>query len=94
MEPASQEKIASTKVAVRGIKPLIILFSLLPGHLFTNEALVVPCTLGNRGQIETCSLLDIDATGIVFVHKEMARHFCHVLQISFIPLACEGYASH
>ena len=67
--------------------PLIISSSLLPGDLFTNEALVVPCTLENRGQIQTRSLLDTGATGIAFIDEEMARNVCHVLEIFIIPLA-------
>ena len=72
---------------VKSSKLLIILSSLLPDDLFTNKALVVSCTLGNRGQIQTCFLLDTGATGIMFIDKKMVHHVCHVLQISLISLA-------
>ena len=61
--------------------------SLLPGDLFTEKTLVVPCTLGNRGQIQTRFLLDTGATSIAFIDKDMTRNVCHVLEISFISLA-------
>ena len=71
-----------------GGKPSIISSSSLPGDLFTDEALVVPCTLGSRGaQIETRSLLDTGATGVAFIDEGMARHVRDVLQISFLSLA-------
>ena len=75
------------KATVEDTKPLIILSSLLPGDLFTDKALVVPCKLGNKGEIKTRSLLDTGATGIGFIDKEMACHVCHVLQILILPLA-------
>lgn len=67
------------KATVKNTKPLIILLFLLLGDLFTNEALVVPCNLGNKGQVETRSLLDIKATGIAFINKKIMRHMYHVL---------------
>ena len=66
---------------------MIISLSLLPGDLFTDEALVVSCTLDNEDQIQTRFLLDTSATGIAFIDKQMARHICHMLEIFFIPLA-------
>ena len=68
-------------------KPLIILLSLLPNNLFTDEALVVSCKLGNKDEIKTRLLLDIGATGIGFIDKKMAHHVCHVLQILLFSLA-------
>ena len=65
---------------------MIILLSSLPGDLFTDEALVVLCTLDSRTQIETHSLLDIGATGVAFIDKTMTRHVCDVLKISFLLL--------
>ena len=59
----------------------------LSDDLFTKKALIVPCTLENRGEIQTCSLLDTNATGIAFIDKEIARNVCHALKILFIPLA-------
>ena len=76
-----------TKVAVGGEKLLLISASSLPGNLFTNEALVVACSLGRMNEIKTTSLLDTRATGIAFIDLVMARHVCDVLQISFIQLA-------
>ena len=72
---------------VKDTKLLIILSSLLPGDPFTNEALVVSYKLGNKDEIKTRLLLDTGATSIRFIDKEIARHVCHVLQISFFPLA-------
>ena len=70
-----------------GNKPLIILSSSLPGDLFTDEALVVLCTLGNDSEILSHLLLDTGATGVAFIDKAMARHVCSVLKISFLPLS-------
>ena len=66
---------------------MIISSSSLPGDLFTDEALVIPCTLGNSSEISTHSLLDTGATGVAFIDEAMARHVCNVLKISFLPLA-------
>ena len=77
----------STKVAVGGEKLLLISASSLPGDLFTDEALVVICSLGKINEIKTTSLLDIRAIGIAFINLAIARHVCEVLQISFIQLA-------
>ena len=68
-------------------KPLLISASNLPGNLFTDEALVVACSLGKINEIKTTSLLDTGATGIAFIDLTMARHVCDILQISFIQLA-------
>ena len=88
VEKDPEQRLASAKVAARGYnKPLIISLSLLPGNLFTNEALVIPCTLGNSSEISTHSLLDTGATGVAFIDKAMARHVCNMLKISFLPLA-------
>ena len=68
-----------TKAAVGNEKPLLIsVFSLL-GNLFTNEALIVACSLGRINEIKTISLLDIEATGIAFIDLAMACHACDVL---------------
>ena len=67
----------------RGNKPLIILLLSLPGDLFTDEALVVLCTLGNHNEISSHSLLDTGATGVAFIDEAMARHVCNVLKIFF-----------
>ena len=64
-------------------KPLIISLFLLPGDLLTDKALVVPCKLGNKGEIKTRSLLDTEAISIRFINEKMAHHVCHMLQISF-----------
>ena len=80
------KRLTSAEGAAGG-KPLIISLSFLPGDLFTDEALVVPCTLGSRAQIETRSLLDTGATGVAFIDESMARHVCNVLKVSFLPLA-------
>ena len=66
---------------------MIISSSLLPGDLFTDEALVVSCTLGNNSEISSHSLLDTGATGVAFIDETMARHVCNVLKISFLALA-------
>ena len=66
---------------------MLISASSLPGNLFTDEALVVACSLGRMNKIKTTSLLDTEATGIAFIDMAMARHVCDVLQISFIQLA-------
>ena len=66
---------------------MIISLLLLLGDLFTDEALVILCTLGNSSEISTYFLLDIGATGVAFIDKSMARHVCNVLKISFLPLA-------
>ena len=66
---------------------MIILSSSLPGDLFTDEALVVLCTLENHNEISSHSLLDTGATGVAFIDETMARHVCNVLKISFLPLA-------
>ena len=68
-------------------KPLLISVSSLPGNLFTNEALVVACSLGRTNEIKTTFLLDTGATDIAFINLEMARYVYDVLQISFIQLA-------
>ena len=60
---------------------------MLPGDLFTDEALVTPCTLGNNSEILSHSLLDTGATGVAFIDETMGRHVCNVLKISFLPLA-------
>ena len=65
---------------------MIIFSSSLPGDLFTDEALVIPCTLGNSSKISTHSLLDTGATGVAFIDEAMARHVCNVLKISILPL--------
>ena len=77
----------STKFAVGGEKPLLISVSSLPDNLFTDEVLVVICSLGRINEIKTTSLLDIGAIGIAFINLAMARHVCEILQISFIQLA-------
>ena len=66
---------------------MIILSSTLLGDLFTDNTLMVSCTLSNRNKILTHSFLNIGATGIAFIDKTMARNVCNALQISFIPLA-------
>ena len=76
-----------TKVAVDGEKPLLISVSSLPGNLFTDEALVVACSLGRMNEIKTTFLLDTGAIDIAFIDLAMARHVCDVLKISFIQLA-------
>ena len=70
-----------------GEKSLLISASSLPGNLFTNEALMIACSLGRMNEIKTTSLLDTGATGIAFINLEMAHHVCDVLEISFIQLA-------
>ena len=76
-----------TKVAVGGEKLLLISASSLPGDLFTDEALVITCSLGRMNEIKTTSLLDTGATGIAFIDLAMARYVCEILEISFIQLA-------
>ena len=76
-----------TKVAVGGEKPLLISAFSLPGNLFTDEALVVACSLGRMNEIKITSLLNTRATGIAFIDLAIARHMCDVLQISLIQLA-------
>ena len=68
-------------------RPLIISSSLLPSDLFTNEALVTPCTLDNDSESFSHSFLDTGATGVAFIDKTMSRHVCDVLKILFLPLA-------
>ena len=77
----------STKVAVDSEKLLLISASSLPGNWFTNDVLVVACSLGRMNEIKTTFLLDTRAIGIAFIDLEMARHVCNVLKISFIQLA-------
>ena len=77
----------STKVAVDGEEPLLISASSLPGNLFTDEALVVACSLDRMNEINTTFLLDTGAIGIAFINLAMACHVCDVLKISFIQLA-------
>ena len=69
-----------------GEKLLLISIFSLPGNLFTDEALVVACSLGRMNEIKTTFLLDTKATGITFIDLAMAHHVCEVLQISFIQL--------
>ena len=76
-----------TKVAVGSEKRLLISVSSLLRNLFTDEALVVACSLGRMNEIKTTPLLDIRAISIAFIDLAMARHVCEVLQISFIQLA-------
>ena len=66
---------------------MIISSSSLPGDLFTNEALVIPCILGNISEISTHFLLDTGATRVAFIDEAIARHVCNVLKISILPLA-------
>ena len=77
----------SIKVAVGGEEPLLISASSLSGNLFTDEALMVACSLGRINEIKTTSLLDTGATGIAFIDLAIARYMCDVLKISFIQLA-------
>ena len=70
-----------------GEKLLLVSASSLSGNLFTDEALVVACSLGRMNEIKTTSLLDTEATGIAFIDLAMACHVCEVLQIFFIQLA-------
>ena len=70
-----------------GKKLLLISASSVPDNLFTNEALVVACSLDRMNEIKITCLLDTEATGIVFIDLAMARYVCDVLQISFIQLA-------
>ena len=63
----------STKVAVSDEKLLLISASSLPGNLFTDEALIVACSLSRMNEIKTTSLLDTGATGIAFIDLTMAR---------------------
>ena len=70
-----------------GEKLLLISASSLLGNLFTDEALVIACSLGGMNEIKTTSLLDNGATDIAFIDLAMARQVCDVLQISFIQLA-------
>ena len=74
----------STKVAVGSEKPLLISASSLLGNLFTDEALMVVCSLGRMNKIKTTFLLDIEATNIAFINLEMTRYVCDVLKVSFI----------
>ena len=77
-----------TKFAVGGIEKLWLISALsLLGNLFTNEALVVACSLDRMNKIKTTSLLDTGATGITFINLAIARYVCDVLQILFIQLA-------
>ena len=90
VEKDLEQGLTSAKVVAGGYnKLLIISSSLLPGDLFTDEALVIPCTLGNgsKNEISTRSLLDTGATGVAFIDKAMARHVFDVLKISILPLA-------
>ena len=73
-----------TKVTMSGEKLLWVFVSSLPGNLFTDEALVVACSLGRINEIKTTSLLDTRATGIAFINLAIAHYMCDVLQISFI----------
>ena len=66
---------------------MLISASSLPGNLFTDDALVVTCSLDRMNEIKITFLLDTGATGIAFIDLAMARHVCDVLQISFIQLA-------
>ena len=61
----------------------------MPGDLFTKEALLIQCILGEY-QIQLQALLDTGATGIEFIDEAMARHVCEVLQISLIRLASQS----
>ena len=67
-----------------GEKLLLISAFSLPGNLFTDEALVVACSLSRMNEIKTTFLLDTEAIGIAFIDLVMAHHVCDVLQISFI----------
>ena len=67
-----------------GEKLLLISASSLPGNLFTDEALVLACSLGRLNEIKITFLLDTRATGIAFIDLAMVRHVCDVLQIFFI----------
>ena len=69
----------STKIAVGDENPLLISASSLSGNLFTNEALVIACSLSRINEIKITFLLDIRATGIAFINLAMARHMCDVL---------------
>ena len=73
-----------TKVTVGGEEPFLISASNLPGNLFTDEALVVACSLDRMNEIKITSLLDTGATNIAFIDLAMVRHVCDVLKISFI----------
>ena len=67
-----------------GEKLLLISASSLSGDLFTNEALVVACSLGRINKIKTTFLLDTGATSIIFIDLAMAHHVCDILRIFFI----------
>ena len=53
---------------------MLISASSLPDNLFTDKALVVLCSLNNKNEIETVTLLDTGATGVTFIDKAMVRH--------------------
>ena len=78
----------STRAATGGqTKRLIILSSSLSSDLFTDEALIISCTLSNSNEILTHSFLDTGAIEIAFIDKTMACNVCKALKISFISLA-------
>ena len=66
---------------------MLISASSLLGNLFTNEALVIACSLGRMNEINTTFLLNTETTSITFIDLAMAYYICDVLQISFIQLA-------
>ena len=66
---------------------MLISASSLASNLFTNEALVIACSLDRMNEINTTSLLNTETTGTTFIDLAMAYHVCDVLQISFIQLA-------
>ena len=74
-----KKHLTPTIITMGNEKPLLISASSLPGNLFTDEALVVACSLGRMNEIKITSLLDTEATGIAFIDLEMAHHVCDVL---------------
>lgn len=66
---------------------MIIFSSSLPSDLFTNNALVTSCTLGNYSIILSNLFLDTKTTGIVFINKTIAHHVCNMLKSFFLLLA-------
>ena len=90
--PASQAEVPHAEKPHAGEphadeKPLIVSSSSLPGDFFAEEALVVPCLLGNNDEIKTTALLDTGATGYSFVDPAMARRICDYLLLEPIRLS-------
>ena len=85
---AGRKCLASAKIMSRdGDKLLIVSSSSLLNNFFAKKALLTPCMLKSSNKIATTTLLDIRATGYLFIDPSMVRCVYDELQIKSIRLS-------